>query len=183
VNDNPAKALVKLSTGGKHDTSWVTEAAAAAFGHSVVDKGRKLYLGVGARDYLSAFEKGAGGSRNWLRQTSGAVQTVAVLDGQLVIGGHFWEVADQSSDECGHGQGSSNPKLDPNDECHTRKGIAAYSFSGRLDPNWAPEYSGSYSLVWELHVEGARLHTGGQFKQVSGVTQTSYARLSPASSL
>jgi hypothetical protein len=35
--------------------------------------------------------------------------------------------------------------------------------------------------VWALHVEGDRLHTGGEFKKVSGVTQTSYARLSPAS--
>ena len=40
-------------------------------------------------------------------------------------------------------------------------------------------YSGSHSLVWELHVEGLRLHTGGEFKKVSGVVQNSYARLSP----
>jgi hypothetical protein len=39
-------------------------------------------------------------------------------------------------------------------------------------------YAGSYSLVWTLHVEGTRLHTGGQFKKVSKVVQTSYARLS-----
>jgi hypothetical protein len=32
--------------------------------------------------------------------------------------------------------------------------------------------------VWTLHVEGTRLHTGAQFKQVSGVPQNSYARLS-----
>jgi hypothetical protein len=35
--------------------------------------------------------------------------------------------------------------------------------------------------VWALHVEGLRLHTGGEFKTVSGVTQNYYARLSPAS--
>jgi hypothetical protein len=97
-----------------------------------------------------------------------------------VIGGHFWEVADQSGDKCGSGRVSTVPRrLDPRDECRTRKGIAAYSFDGRLDPNWAPEYSGNYHLVWALHVEGARLHTGGQFKRVSGVPQNSYARLSP----
>jgi hypothetical protein len=73
------------------------------------------------------------------------------------------------------------PTLDPNDECKTRQGIAAYSLQGSLDPDWAPAYSGSYSLVWELHVEGLRLHTGGEFKKVSGVVQNSYARLSPAS--
>ena len=35
--------------------------------------------------------------------------------------------------------------------------------------------------MWELHTEGLRLHTGGEFKRVSGVTENSYARLSPAS--
>jgi hypothetical protein len=98
-----------------------------------------------------------------------------------VIGGHFWEVGDQAAgqpeDYCTFGR--SKPELDPNDECQTRKGIAAYSFDGRLEPNWAPEYAGSYSLVWALHVEGARLHTGGEFLTVDGVTQNSYARLSP----
>jgi hypothetical protein len=95
----------------------------------------------------------------------------------------LWEVAvDRACANCGHRSGDT-PDPDPNDECQTRKGIAAYSFDGRLDPNWAPEYSGGYHLVWTLHVEGTRLHTGGQFKQVSGVPQTSYARLSPASSL
>jgi hypothetical protein len=181
VNDNPAKALVKLSTEGVHDTSWLAEAGEGAFGHSVVDQSRKLYLAAGGSDFLAEVSKTTG-KRNWVRDTSGSTQAVAVLDGQLVIGGHFWEVAaDRAGDKCGSGQGSSNPKLDPHDECHTRKGIAAYSFSGRLDPNWSPEYSGSYSLVWELHAEGSSLHTGGQFKEVSGVTQSSYARLSPAS--
>ena len=160
VDGKPAKALVKLSTEGAHDASWVAEAGVGAFGHSVVDQGQKLYLAAGGSDFLAEFDKGAGGERSWVRDTSGSAQAVAVLDGQLVVGGHFWEVADQAGDKCGAGQGTSAP---------------------RLDPNWAPEYSGSYSLVWELHAEGPRLHTGGQFKKVSGVTQTSYARLSPAS--
>jgi Ca2+-binding RTX toxin-like protein len=34
--------------------------------------------------------------------------------------------------------------------------------------------------VWALHVEGARLHTGGEFLTVNGVTHNYYARLSPA---
>jgi hypothetical protein len=97
-----------------------------------------------------------------------------------VIGGHFWEVADHSADQpddsCGHGR--SKPELDPNDVCQTRKGKAAYSFEGVLDPNWDPLYAGKYSLVWALHVEGSRLHTGGEFLTVNGVTQNYYARLS-----
>jgi Ca2+-binding RTX toxin-like protein len=72
-------------------------------------------------------------------------------------------------------------ELDPNDECQTRKGIAAYSFEGVLDPNWNPTYAGKYSLVWALHVEGASLHTGGEFLTVNGGTHNYYARLSPDS--
>ena len=97
------------------------------------------------------------------------------MEGQLVIGGHFWEVADEPNDSCGHGRADL---LDPNNQCQTRKGIAAYSFEGVLDPDWNPMYAGKYSLVWALHVDGARLHTGGEFLTVNGVTQNYYARLS-----
>ena len=129
---------------------------------------------------MAEFSKKSG-KRNWVRDTSGSVQVVEVMNRQLVIGGHFWGVADQAGDRCGHRSGVTQ-NLDPNDECQTRKGIAAYSFSGRLDPNWNPLYAGSYSLVWALHVEegtSRRLHTGGEFLTVNGVTQNSYARLSP----
>jgi hypothetical protein len=100
------------------------------------------------------------------------------VGGQLVIGGHFWKVADQQSDNCGHGRSTD---LDPNGVCQIRKGIAAYSlFDGELRA-WDPLYAGKYSLVWALHVEGARLHTGGEFLTVNGVAQNYYARLSPTS--
>jgi hypothetical protein len=106
---------------------------------------------------------------------------------KLVVGGHFYAVGDQGGDRCGAGRPGDvdqkgDPILNPYGECKTRQGIAAYSFQGALDPDWDPAYSGSYSLVWELHVEGNRLHTGGEFKKVSGVVQNSYARLSPAAS-
>src|SRR5215210_5780057 len=42
VNGDPAKALVKLGTQGKHDTSWLTEAPAIAFGESVVNYNGEL---------------------------------------------------------------------------------------------------------------------------------------------
>ena len=179
VDANPAKALVKLSTEGKHDASWLAEAGKGAFGYSVVDHNEKLYLSAGGSDFLGEFDKAAGGERGWVRDTSGSAQAVAILDGQLVIGGHFHEVADKGGDRCGAGRPGA-PQLDPKKVCQTRHGIAAYSFEGKLAP-WNPAYSGSYSLVWELHTEGLRLHTGGEFKKVSGVVQNSYARLSPAS--
>ena len=47
VNGKPAKALVKLSTEGVHDTSWVTKAATDSYGHEVVEHDGKLYLAAG----------------------------------------------------------------------------------------------------------------------------------------
>ena len=189
VDGQPAKALIKLDIDGNglatHDASWQTEAGEAAFGQSVVDHNGKLYLAAGGSDFLAEYDKTAKGARGWVRDTSGSAQAVALLDDKLVVGGHFYAVGDQGGDRCGAGRPGDvdqkgNPTLDPYGECQRRQGIAAYSFGGQLDP-WNPAYSGSYSLVWELHVEGLRLHTGGEFKKVSGVVQNSYARLSPAS--
>ena len=180
VGGKAAKALVKLDTEGNHDASWFAQAGTGAFGLSVVENNGKLYLGAGGSDFVAVFDKTAGGELGWKQDTSGSAQAVAVYDGQLVVGGHFFYVGDDKADKCGAGR-PGEPQLDPNGECQRRQGIAAYSLGGRLNPNWHPAYSGSYSLVWDLHVEGSRLHTGGEFKKVSGVTQNSYARLSPAS--
>jgi len=180
VDGKAAKALVKLDTEGNHDASWLTQAGTGSFGQSVVDHNGKLFLAAGGSDFVVEFDKTAGGERGWKQDTSGSAQAVAIYDGQLVVGGHFYYVGDDKADKCGAGR-PGDPQLDPNGECQRRQGIAAYSLGGRLDPDWHPAYSGSYSLVWELHAEGLRLHTGGEFKKVSGVTQNYYARLSPAS--
>jgi hypothetical protein len=179
VDGKAAKVLVKLRTDGVQDTSsWLVEADPASWGMSVAQANGALYLGAGGSDYLAKYDNGptATGSRSWVRDTSGSVQVVEVMEGQLVIGGHFWEVADQLNDSCGHGRST---ELDPNGECQTRKGIAAYSFEGEPKlADWSPTYEGKYSLVWALHVDGASLYTGGEFLTVNGVTQNYYARLS-----
>ena len=180
VGVNPAKALVKLDTEGNHYPDWLTQAGTGSFGQSVVDHNGKLFLAAGGSDFVAEFDKADEGARGWKQDTSGSAQAVAVYDGQLVVGGHFYYVGDDRADKCGAGR-PGDPLLDPNKECKRRQGIAAYSFGGALDPDWDPAYAGSYSLVWELHAEGLRLHTGGEFKTVSGVTQNSYARLSPSS--
>jgi hypothetical protein len=194
VDGAAAKALVKLSTEGVHDTFWVAEADPASWGMSVLKAtDGALYLGAGGSDYLAKYDKKADGSccgknLGWRRDTSGSVQVVEEMDGQLVIGGHFWEVSDKLGDQlldmvdkCGHGRVEPDLDLSPGGVCQTRKGMAAYSFEGVLDPNWDPLYAGKYSLVWALDVEGARLHTGGEFLKVNGFTQNYYARLSPPS--
>jgi hypothetical protein len=191
---NAARALVKLdvvdsNTGqADHDPSWVARGGIEAFGISVVNTPDKLYLGAGGSDYLAEYPKtdSCGNLTDnlidwcWQRDTSGSAQVVEVMDGQLVIGGHFWEVADQTGEQCGSGR--SLPTLDPNNLCQTRKGLAAYKFDGTLNPNWDPVLAGKYNLAWALYPEntlqGSRLHVGGEFLTVSGVKQAYYGRLS-----
>jgi hypothetical protein len=177
VSPSKALALVKLSTEGNGDASWVANVVSTdIMGISVAQSADKLYLGTGGTDYVAAFSK-ADGSRIWKMDTSGSAQVVEVMDGQLVVGGHFWEVADQANDRCGF-RSSDPDTLDPFGECQTRKGLAAYSFDGVLEPDWDPMYAGKFALVWALHVDGTRLHTGGEFTTVNGLKQTYYARLS-----
>jgi hypothetical protein len=66
---------------------------------SVVEANGVLYLGAGGSDYLAKYDKMAGGSRAWRVDTSGSVQVVEMMEKQLVIGGHFWEVAKESSNQ------------------------------------------------------------------------------------
>jgi hypothetical protein len=106
VGGKAAKALVKLSTEGVHDASWRAAADRRSWGMSLVEANGVLYLGAGGSDNLAKYDKTARGTRSWVRNTSGSVQVVEVMDGQLVIGGHFWEVADQVGDKCGHRGGA-----------------------------------------------------------------------------
>jgi hypothetical protein len=183
VNGNPVKALVKLDTEGNLDTSWSPQGAGTgAFGISVTQTSDHLYLGAGGSDFLAKYAKAGTGTRIWRRDVSGSAQVVEIMDGQLVAGGHFVEVADQASDYCGFR--SPDPgTLDPNDECQRRDGLAIYSFDGQLNPTWDPALTGKYNLAWALLPEatsqGTRLHVGGEFTRVNGVRQEYYARLSP----
>jgi DDE superfamily endonuclease len=106
VDGTAAKALVKLDAEGNHDASWRAAADPPSWGMSVVEANGALYLGAGGSDYLAEFSKANGGDPTWVRDTSGSVQVVEEMDGQLVIGGHFWEIADQLGDNCGHRAGA-----------------------------------------------------------------------------
>jgi hypothetical protein len=44
--------------------------------------------------------------------------------------------------------------------------------------SWAPSLSGKYNGAWALHVDGGKLHVGGEFTKVNGKTQRHYARFS-----
>ncbi len=193
---NAVKALVKFDTEGTHDPTWVAQAGTGAFGISLAQDANNLYLAAGGNDFLAAYSKAGNGTRTWIRDTSGSAQAVEIMDGRLVVGGHFVEIADEPSDNCGF-RNADPSNLDPNDECQTRKGLAAYSSfdaasclpGNRLCPvldAWDPPLIGKYNLAWAIYPEttpqGTRLHVGGEFTHVSGVRQEYYARLFNAQS-
>jgi hypothetical protein len=169
------KALVRFDpVTGAHDQSFTPQGAGtAAFGISVTTDGSNIYLGAGGSDFVAKYA--SSGNQVWKRDTSGSTQAVAVSGDDLIIGGHFVEIADQSGDSCGFK--SSNPgTLDPNNECATRERLAAYSLDGSLR-SWNPSVTGKYNGVWAIALDSGNVHIGGEFKKVHGVAQTFYARL------
>ena len=177
------KALVRFNPStGAHDQAFTPEAAgSSATGLSVTTDGTEVYLGAGGSDYVARYSQTAThgaslvGKQVWKRDTSGSAQAVEVSGSDLLVGGHFTEIADAAGDACGFK--SSDPgTLDPNDECQTRNRLAAYSLTGTLSA-WNPSVTGKYNGIWSIALDGTRVHLGGEFTSVHGVTQRYYARL------
>jgi hypothetical protein len=169
------KALVRLSTDGIHDPSFAPSglnADGAATGLAISTDGIDLYLGAGGSDFFASYT--TAGAQRWKRDTSGSVQSVEIFEGVAVIGGHFVEVADQAGDGCGF-RSSSGGTLDPNDECQTRKYLAAYELNGTLT-SWGPSLTGKYNGTWAIEPEGSALHVGGEFTKASGTARKFYAK-------
>jgi hypothetical protein len=170
ADGSPSKALIKLDTDGRRLSFNPKNIGSSSTGIAVEVTSNALYLGAGGSDWFGSFAKN--GDRNWLRDTSGSTQTVTIMDNSLVIGGHFVLVADAGEGNCGFRPNNLNPE-----NCTERKYLAAYTFSGSL-LSWAPSLSGKYNGAWALHVDGGRLHVGGEFTKVNGKTQRHYARFS-----
>jgi hypothetical protein len=171
----PVKALVRFDPAtGAHDESFSPEGAGpTSTGIAVTTDGLDLYLGAGGSDFLARYA--STGEQVWKRDTSGSTQAVAVSGADVIIGGHFVEIADETGDACGF-KSSDPDTLDPNDECATRNRLAAYSVTGDLQ-TWNPSVVGKYNGVWAIALDGTSVHIGGEFTKVHNVTQTHYARL------
>ena len=148
---------------------------------SVVDYNGKLYLGAGGSDFVAQYDKEEAAPATG-RANSGSTQVVGLMDGKLVIGGHFYAVGDQEETVAGGAPGDvdqkGDPILNPFGECKRRQGIAAYSF-GATRPELAPCILGQPAGVGAAR-EGIRLHTAESSRGSAGWCRTP-ARLSPAS--
>ena len=85
---------------GERDPSFALDQVGdKTFGISLATDGSALYLGAGGSDYVARY--GLDGLQHWKRDTSGSSQSVEIHDGELLVGGHFREVADAVGDNCG----------------------------------------------------------------------------------
>jgi len=178
------KALVRFdAVTGEHDDRFLPEGLGeAATGISGATLGGDLYLGAGGSDFLGKYSASLSygssakiGRQLWKRDTSGSTQAVEVSGSDVIIGGHFVEIADAAGDSCGF-KSRDRRTLDPDDECQTRNRLASYTVSGALQ-GWNPSVTGEYNGVWAIALDGARVYIGGEFTRVSGDLQTYYARL------
>lgn len=173
---NDVKAVMKLDPQtGERDSMFALERVGTdTFGISLATDGYALYLGAGGSDYVARY--GFDGLQHWKRDTSGSSQSVEIHDGELLVGGHFREVADAAGDNCGF-KSSKPGTLDPNDECISKTGTASYSLGGVLT-GWGVTLAGQYNWVWAIEpTSDGSLHIAGEFNKVNGVARNDYARL------
>ena len=93
------KALVRFNpTTGAHDPGFTPAGAGVtATGISVATDGTNLYLGAGGSDLRrSVLAQRRSGVEE--RDTSGSAQAVRVSGGDVLVGGHFVEIADAAGD-------------------------------------------------------------------------------------
>jgi hypothetical protein len=136
------------------------------------------HLGYGvvdlAVDSTGIFVAGAGGGGNfanlnpttgavaWQGGTDGNVQAIAVLDGEVYVGGHY-------TNYCGP-QGGQHTCTTP---IARQKLLAVDEGTGALT-SWNP-HANSALGIFALAGSGTRLGVGGDFTKIAGVTQQAYA--------
>ena len=178
INNSGQKVAVKfdVTTGAVADWDVGNIAQnSGAFGISLALSGPTLYVGAGGSDFTAAYQV-SNGAQLWKTDTSGSSQAVALYDATtLVVGGHFQWVAYGSATQCGD---NSNA----NTACLNQPRLAAVNAStGAVNDTWRPSVCCHYNGVWALAVVGTRLHIGGQFTKIDGVTKKFYARFSEGS--
>ena len=129
--DNDVKAVIKLDPRtGERDTTFALEGVGD---RRVRDQPRDRRLRAVPRSRRVGFvaRYGFDGLQHWKRDTSGSSQSVEVHDGELLVGGHFRFVGDQSGDDAGF-KSDKPATLNPHDECIAKAGTASYSLTGEL---------------------------------------------------
>jgi hypothetical protein len=130
----------------------------AVLGLAVYDG--RAYAAVGGTGNRLAAVSSTTGAFAWQTPAgNGDVQTVAVQDGAVYIGGHF---------DCVNGRDGQ--------PCLARRAkTARYSLTGVLDGSWTPDVAGGFFGVRALVGDSTQLYAGGNFTRVNGAVRNKVA--------
>ena len=162
----------KSHLGAVNATTGATAAWADPESYQVIDMdvdANGVYVaGGGAGGNFARFDP-ATGQMLWQGGTNGNIQAIAVLDGEVYVGGHYTEY-------CGAQRGG--------DTCPTtvaRSKLLAVSVSDGSLESWNPD-ANSVLGIFALDGAGTTLAAGGDFTKVSGNDQQGFAEFTGNSS-
>jgi trimeric autotransporter adhesin len=130
-----------------------------AFGNGLTYVG-----GNGSGGHVAAFDT-ASGSRLWTIQTDGGVQSVVLVAGVLVAGGHFNNVC------LGVYDGATTGFHCPTSQAVRKKLVALDPTTGVVDP-WNPSANSALG-TWSLGTVGDSLLVGGDFTKIGAPSSLS----------
>jgi hypothetical protein len=167
VNGHHHQRVAKLSRSHADILPWRSHPTFPVY--EVVATARRVYVGGnGAGGHVASYS--TSGVRRWISQPDGGVQTVALRDGILYVGGHFDAVCPTAATTKESNGQCPTPRL-------TRRKIAAlHAGTGDLTA-WDP---GANSLLGVLALTSTktRLLVGGAFTVIGGQPHQGYAQFS-----
>ncbi|WP_162908365.1 PQQ-binding-like beta-propeller repeat protein [Allorhizocola rhizosphaerae] len=153
---------------GQVDTSFVSRVH--AFVNALQIDGDTLYAGVDG-DGGRAEAMDLSGGPKWRVTLDGDVQTIAILDGLIYLGGHFDNVCRSES----LGTVPGRPGSQCVDGSDQRIKLAAVDAGGVLQP-WTANASGTIGVrAMAASPELGQLTAGGFFKYIGGASQPRFA--------
>jgi outer membrane protein assembly factor BamB len=166
VNGTSRDYLASVDAGSGALNGWTPAAACIRDKNpcvliDVAVDGSTVYVAVaGPGGQVIAYDAGTG-SRRWRIRADGDVQAVAVRDGTLYAGGHFYQRFGNN----------------PDGSFIVRKRLAAADArTGVVDQNFKPDVAGNLG-VWVIAPDADALRIGGDFTSVNRVKQERYAQL------
>jgi len=146
---------VKLSPAIAAVYPWTTHPGWPVF--SIADTASQVFVGGnGTGGHAEGFT--TTGTKQWIVQTDGGVQSVATSYGVVYVGGHFDNVC--AGDYTGPTTGFSCPTV----KATRHKLLAVSATNAALDP-WAPNPNSTLG-VWSMATTGSKLDVGGDFTAI-----------------
>jgi hypothetical protein len=153
INGAAQKKLAKLSTATAALQPWKSHPGYPLW--QIIVTTDTVYVGGdGSGGHAGSYT--TAGVRGWVTQTDGGVQSIALLNGMLYVGGHFDNVC------VGDTGGATTGFTCPNGQAVRHKLLAVDPANGALDTTWDPSANSNLG-VFALAASNGTLHVGGDF--------------------